>query len=582
MKIIFAYPCTMKTIFNYSIAFIFCFLFSYNLSAQDTSPVWVRKSDFKGGKIIGAISFSIGDRIIVCLGTDGIQAKKECWQYDPDSDDWTKKADFPGGPRLNPVTFTIGDRAYIGTGYSETNGSTETKKDLWEYNSTTNVWTLKADFPGEARYGAVGFSIGDKGYISLGAANDKFKFPTDLWEYDPSSNQWTKKADFPDKGRDEASVFVIGTSAYIIGGALAGEIGVGNKNVWEYNSLKDKWQKDGDFPGPARIGAVAFTINKKGYVCSGYNGMLKYYNDLWEYDPKLKVWTQKKDASFEPRYHAFSFITDNTVYIGTGVSKKQLLSGGGSSEIWSLKFKEETFADYKAKLLYDDKNKKLPLGQQGVSLIGDEKRVIQTTTTDNTGLFAFKEVDPSGNYQLVLDKNDKIPANAVVSLAKPNGKIIQTLEKNTEGKFTYEIPKLDEIEEDDSYFNLQYFSKSSEKEITITANIYFPAGSAELSKDAQNIVYQVLVSLNQYPNLMVIISAHTDSRGDDASNLQLSERRAKSSVDYLITNGIDPKRVTGKGFGETKILNKCKNGVECTEEEHKINRRTEFKFIKQE
>lgn len=572
----------MKQFFHYSTIFIFYFLFSTNLLAQETLSDWVKKSDFKGGKMTGTLSFTAGNKIFVCLGTDGLNHLKECWEYNPDSDDWTKKADFPGEARMNAVAFSIGDKAYIGTGFTEKNGNTEAKKDFWEYNTSTNIWTPIADFPGAARYGAIGFSIGDKGYVSLGAAGNKFEFPTDFWEYNPSSNQWTKKADFPDKGRDEASVFVIGTTAYIIGGALAGEIAVNNKNVWEYNSLKDKWQKNNDFPGPARIGTVAFTMNKKGYICSGYNGLLKFYNDFWEFDPKLKIWNQKKDISFDPRHHAFSFINDNTIYIGTGVSKKKLLSGSGSSDIWTLKFKEENFADYKAKLLYDDKNKKLPLGQQGVSLIGDEKKVIQTTTTDNTGLFAFKEVDPTGNYQLVLDKNDKLPANAVVSLAKPNGKIIQTLEKNTEGKFTYEIPQLDEIEEDDSYFNLQYFSKSSEKEITITANIYFPAGSAELSKEAQNIVYQVLVSLNQYPNLMVIISAHTDSRGDDASNLQLSERRAKSSVDYLITNGIDPKRVTGKGFGETKILNKCKNSVECTEDEHKINRRTEFKFIKQE
>ena len=572
----------MKEIFRYSMIFIFCFLFSTRLSAQETPSGWVKKSDFKGGKITGALSFTVGNRIIVCFGTDGLQNLNECWEYDSDSDDWTRKADFPGEPRMNAVAFSIGDKAYIGTGFTEKDGITEAKKDFWEYNSATNGWTAKANFPGEARYGAVGFSIGDKGYISLGAASNRLEFPSDLWEYNPSNNQWIKKADFPDKGRDEASVFVIGTSAYVIGGALPGEIAVTNKNVWEYNSLKDKWQKDADFPGPARIGGIAFTMNKKGYLCSGYNGVLKSYNDFWEYDPKLKAWNQKKDAPFEPRYHSFSFIKDNTIYIGTGVSKKKLLNVGGSSDIWSLKFKEEIFADYKAKLLYDDKNKKMPLGQQGVSLIGDEKNLIQSTTTDNSGLFVFKQVDPLENYKLVLDRNDKIPSDAVISIAKTSGKIIQTLEKNTDGQFAYEITKLEEIEEDDSYFNLQYFNKSLEKEITITAIIYFPAASAELSKDAQNIIYQVIVSLNQYPNLTLIISAHTDSRGDDDSNLKLSELRAKSVVDYIILNDISPKRIIGTGLGETKIVNKCKNGIECTDDEHKINRRIEFKFIKQE
>ncbi len=62
--------------------------------------------------------------------------------------------------------------------------------------------------------------------------------------------------------------------------------------------------------------------------------------------------------------------------------------------------------------------------------------------------------------------------------------------------------------------------------------------------------------------------------------MQLSEMRAKAVVDYILSYGVEAKRVKGKGYGETMILNKCKNSVECSEEEHKLNRRTEFKFIK--
>jgi outer membrane protein OmpA-like peptidoglycan-associated protein len=98
----------------------------------------------------------------------------------------------------------------------------------------------------------------------------------------------------------------------------------------------------------------------------------------------------------------------------------------------------------------------------------------------------------------------------------------------------------------------------------------------------------VIKILNKYPNLVLEISSHTDSKGDDASNMQLSEKRALAVVNYIISNsinivsnGIDKKRVSGKGYGETKILNRCKNGIECNENEHKENRRTEFKFIKQ-
>jgi outer membrane protein OmpA-like peptidoglycan-associated protein len=80
------------------------------------------------------------------------------------------------------------------------------------------------------------------------------------------------------------------------------------------------------------------------------------------------------------------------------------------------------------------------------------------------------------------------------------------------------------------------------------------------------------------PNLIVELSSHTDSKASDAFNLTLSKKRAQTAVDYLINKGIDKKRLTAVGYGETKLLNKCGNNIECTDDEHKINRRTEFKI----
>jgi len=80
---------------------------------------------------------------------------------------------------------------------------------------------------------------------------------------------------------------------------------------------------------------------------------------------------------------------------------------------------------------------------------------------------------------------------------------------------------------------------------------------------------------------MIIESAsHTDVRGPDGYNMWLSDRRAKSTVNFIIDRGIDPRRITGKGYGETQIINQCSEGVQCTEAEHERNRRTEFVIIK--
>ena len=569
-----------------NILFLFILFLSLHPSfGQDAAFDWQRKGEFKGGKLEGAVSFSIGEKRYVCLGSDGNNYKKECWEYIPKNSSWARIADFPGDARINAVAFTIGEKGYVGTGQTMIGTSFAAKKDFWMYNPLKDLWTKIEDLPGDARCFAVGFSIGDKGYVALGQPIGKTYLCSDLWEYSPSTSQWTKKSDFPEKGgREEASVFVANGSAYVLLGktsSLKDLVKPKQKNAFEYNPKNDKWSASADFLGSARVGAISFSINNKGYICAGSDGLSKRFNDMWEFDPKKNKWEQKADAEFSPRHSSFWFVVDNRIYIGGGNITSKVTEMGGASDLWCGTAKpEKVIVDYNAKLIYEDKNRKMPLSQQGVSLIGLEKKVIQTTKTDNKGLFVFKELDAAGKYELVLDRNDKLPANAIVSITKPSGKIIQNLKKNEDGLFSYEIPDLNVSEEDDSYFNLKNFASSTEKNITITSNIIYLQSSWEITKEAEDLLYQVIVSLNQFPQLELEISSHTDSNGDDASNMQLSEMRAKAVVDYILSYGVEAKRVKGKGYGETMILNKCKNSVECSEEEHKLNRRTEFKFIK--
>jgi len=82
------------------------------------------------------------------------------------------------------------------------------------------------------------------------------------------------------------------------------------------------------------------------------------------------------------------------------------------------------------------------------------------------------------------------------------------------------------------------------------------------------------------PTLEIELGSHTDSRGSDIYNLDLSQRRAKSVMNYLINRGISRNRLRTKGYGETQLLNRCKNGIKCSAQQHHMNRRTEFKIIK--
>ena len=86
--------------------------------------------------------------------------------------------------------------------------------------------------------------------------------------------------------------------------------------------------------------------------------------------------------------------------------------------------------------------------------------------------------------------------------------------------------------------------------------------------------------MNQYPEMIIESASHTDSRGGVGYNMWLSDRRAKSTVSYIIERGIDASRITGKGYGDSQLMNDCEKGVKCTDAEHAANRRTEFQIIK--
>ena len=110
-------------------------------------------------------------------------------------------------------------------------------------------------------------------------------------------------------------------------------------------------------------------------------------------------------------------------------------------------------------------------------------------------------------------------------------------------------------------------------------NVYFDFDKASIKEESYKILDNVVSYLNDNPEIKVELSAHTDSRGSDSYNIRLSQKRANSIVKYLVEKGINPKRLKCVGYGETKLLNKCKNRVKCSDEEHEFNRRVEMKVL---
>ena len=110
--------------------------------------------------------------------------------------------------------------------------------------------------------------------------------------------------------------------------------------------------------------------------------------------------------------------------------------------------------------------------------------------------------------------------------------------------------------------------------------IYYDYNKATIRADARSNLDELIRLMNKFPNMEIELSSHTDCRGRDDYNEDLSQRRAQSAIDYLQDKGIDVKRLIAKGYGERQLVNHCDDGVKCSDEEHQLNRRTEFKIVR--
>lgn len=202
----------------------------------------------------------------------------------------------------------------------------------------------------------------------------------------------------------------------------------------------------------------------------------------------------------------------------------------------------------------------------------------------------------------VFDKDTKQPlAGALVTLAKVNGGILKT-ESDENGAYKFNLAQESEynvsaektnyradvenlatiglttsaVLKEDLYLEAVVIDKAIRIE-----NIYYDFDKWNIRADAAVELDKLVKIMTDNPTIWIELGSHTDSRGKDKYNLDLSQKRAESAVQYIISRGINKNRITAKGYGETQLLNKCANGVNCTEEEHQLNRRTEFKIVKQ-
>ena len=238
--------------------------------------------------------------------------------------------------------------------------------------------------------------------------------------------------------------------------------------------------------------------------------------------------------------------------------------GAGSDDIYSFVQTEELItkcAQFVTGVVTDSESTQ-PLARTTVTLFDDEMNTVGETITDVSGRYKFT-LECEKNYLIRGDKE---------------GYRVTEIQLETDYQFEFEQQKdIQLIAGDDRLSKTNVAIGDDLAKLLKLQTIYFDLDKADIRPDAEIELQKVIAALQEYPEIKIDVRSHTDSRAGDRYNLRLSERRAKSTVNYIIKTGkIDKDRVTGKGFGETQLVNKCSNDIPCSDEEHQLNRRSEF------
>ncbi len=208
----------------------------------------------------------------------------------------------------------------------------------------------------------------------------------------------------------------------------------------------------------------------------------------------------------------------------------------------------------------------------------------QTPFIKSDGTFALESVaSKMSNFQ--TNKFGKTPVKA-----DKTGNYVISITKT--GYSTEQITLKSSDERSDIVVLLDYFTASKVTTSVVSDfvlqegmslklnNVYYNFNDGSIRPDAAKDLDVLHTVMMKYPDMKIELGSYTDARGTSEFNLNLSQRRAQSAVQYLVNRGIDAQRIVAKGYGENHLRNHCSDGVPCSEDEHKINRRTEVKIIK--
>ncbi len=254
------------------------------------------------------------------------------------------------------------------------------------------------------------------------------------------------------------------------------------------------------------------------------------------------------------RMDDFTFIFNEETKKGYFASNRS--EGQGADDIYAFLETKSLVIDCEQAIsgVVRDKISNEPLIGASVKVINENNDEIMSAITDAEGKYSLLVDCTQGNFVRAMTEG-YIPSEEYLGKSDGEPKTIDFyLERNSiSAGFGDDLAKLLQL-----------------------STIYFDFNKYNIRKDSEIEVEKVIAAMEKYPSLRIKVNSHTDSRGKDSYNLWLSQKRAEATVNYMIKRGIAKERLDSEGFGETKLINQCANGVKCSDKDHELNRRSEF------
>lgn len=334
----------------------------------------------------------------------------------------------------------------------------------------------------------------------------------------------------------------------------------------------------GGFGTPENLGDKINTEGRESFPFISTNNILYFASDGRPGFGGLDIYGVKinEDGTFgdvinlgdsvNSSYDDFAFYLDPNCKFGFMTSNRP--GGIGKDDLYFVReidgIEMELYQSIKGKV-YDILSSK-PIESAKVTLYDNNHKKVEEIITDESGMYEFVDKVCSISYTVGVDKSGYNTIElGLPALNKSNGAELDFGIEGGRGASIDDLIPGVQIKVGDDLF----------KVLKLDA-IYFDLGKYYIRPDAEKELYKILEVLRKYPNMRVDVRSHTDVSGSDGFNYLLSQRRAESTVNWLVSRGINRSRLTGRGFGSSMLVNECYKGVPCPAYKHQENRRSEF------